>query len=276
MNPHARYPSSLMAMWRSIYGNRSLIVQMTRREVIGRYRGSIIGIAWSFFQPLLMLAVYTFVFSVVFQAKWGGGLVDRKVNFAIILFSGLIVHTLFAECVNRAPGLILNNVNYVKRVVFPIEVLPVVALGSAIFHLGVSLFILLAAMVVSGLGFYFTSLYLPLILFPLVLITLGISWLMAALGVYLRDLGHAVVIITMIMLFMSPVFFPLTAVPEQLRAVLYLNPLTFAIEQVRRVLIWGVSPSWSWLIVYSGLSLFVAWAGFWLFQRTRKGFSDVV
>lgn len=276
MNPHAQHPGSLSAMCLSIYRNRSLIWQMTRREVVGRYRGSVMGIAWSFFQPLLMLAVYTFVFSVIFKAKWGGEIGDGKVSFAIIFFSGLIVHGLFAECVNRAPGLILNNVNYVKRVVFPLEVLPVVAMGTTIFHVIVSLLILLGAMMVFGLNFHLTSLYLPLVLFPLVLVTLGISWFMAAMGVYLRDLGHVVAIVTTIMLFMSPIFYPISAVPVSLRNIIHLNPLTFIIEQVRAVIIWGTSPSWLWFIVYSGISLFIAWAGFWLFQRTRKGFSDVV
>ncbi len=276
MNPHEQHSGSLWAMWLSIHHNWSLIWQMTKREVIGRYRGSVMGVAWSFFQPLLMLVVYTFVFSVVFQAKWGGNLENGKVSFAIILFSGLIIHGLFAECVNRSPSLILSNVNYVKRVVFPLEILPVIALGTSLFHFMVSFLILLGAMMVAGLSFHFTALYLPLLLFPLVMATLGASWFMAAMGVYLRDLGHMVGVLTMIMLFLSPVFFPISAVPEQLRGLIYLNPLTFIIEQVRMVLIWGSSPDWLWLGLYCGISLCIAWFGFWSFQRTRKGFSDVV
>jgi len=223
-----------------------------------------------------MLMVYTFVFSVVFRANWGEGVGGGKVGFAIIFFSGLIIHALFAECVNRAPTLILSNVNYVKRVIFPVEILSVVAMGTTLFHFAVSLLILLGAMALSGLQFHLTALFLPLVVFPLVFVTLGVTWFMAAMGVYLRDLGHVVGVVTTIMLFLSPVFFPLSAVPEQLRWLIFLNPLTFIIEQTRAVLMQGAAPQWSWLAVYSGFSLLSAWAGFWLFQRTRKGFSDVV
>ena len=122
----------------SVWRNRSLIVAMVKREVVGRYRGSIMGLAWSFFSPLLMLMIYTFVFSVVFKARWGVGGEESKTDFAIILFVGMIVHGLFAECVNRAPALILSNVNYVKKVIFPLEILPWVAFGSALFHTAIS------------------------------------------------------------------------------------------------------------------------------------------
>jgi len=276
MNPHAQYPTSLAAMWRSVYSNRSLVRQLIGREIAGRYRGSVLGIAWSFFQPLLMLAVYTFVFSMVLQTTWRGEVGDGKVNFAIILFSGLIVYGLFAECINRAPTLILSNVNLVKRVVFPLEVLPVVMLGVAIFNLIVGLLILFGAILLFGLDFHGSSLYLPLVLSPLLLMTLGLSLLLAAAGVYLRDLGHVVVVVTTILLFLSPVFYSISAVPEKIRFVIYLNPLTFIIEQVRAVLIWGRTPDWLWLMVYGGCSLLVAWLGFSLFQWTRKGFSDVL
>jgi len=276
MNPHAEYPSSLAAMWRSVYSNRSLVWQLTQREITGRYRGSVLGITWSFFQPLLMLAVYTFVFSVVLQTTWRGEVGGGKANFAIILFSGLIVHGFFAECVNRAPTLILSNVNLVKRVVFPLEILAVVMIAVTAFHLAVGLLILFGAMLVFGQDFYGTALYLPLVLSPLVLITLGITWLLAAVGVYLRDLGHVVVVVSMILLFLSPVFYPIAAVPERFRFLIYLNPLTFIIEQVRAVLIWGETPAWTGLAACGVCSLLLAWLGFYAFQWTRKGFSDVL
>ncbi len=263
-------------MLRAVYQNRSLIRQMIQREVTGRYRGSILGITWSFFQPLLMLAVYTFVFSVVMQTSWRGDGGDGKVNFAIVLFSGLIVHSLFAESVNRAPTLILSNVNLVKRVVFPLEILSVVAVGVALFNFLVGLVILLAAMILSGLSFHLTALYLPLIVIPLVLVTLAITWFLAAMGVYLRDLCHVVMVMTTVLLFLSPVFYSISAVPEQVRKYIYLNPLSFVIEQVRAVLIWGVAPEWTGVLIYWGISLLAAWLGFYLFQWSRKGFSDVL
>lgn len=276
MNPNAEHPRSLEAMWLSIYRNRDLIRQLILREVVGRYRGSVLGLTWSFFQPLLMLVVYTFVFSVVLKTTWRGKGVDETVSFAVILFSGLIVHALFAECLNRAPTLILHNANLVKRVVFPLEILPVVAMGVTLFNFIVSLLILFGAMLLSGLGFHSTVFYLPLVLLPLIFTTLGVTWFMAAVGVYLRDLGHVVVVVSTILLFLSSVFYPISAVPEQFRIILYCNPLTFIIEQVRTVLIWGETPSWFRLLVYSGGSLGIAWLGFWLFQYTRKGFSDVL
>jgi homopolymeric O-antigen transport system permease protein len=276
MNPHAQHPSSLAAMWRSVYCNRSLVWQLMQREIAGRYRGTILGISWSFFQPLLMLAVYTFVFSVVLKTTWRGEMSDGKVNFAIILFSGLIVHGLFSECINRAPNLVLTSVNLVKRVVFPLEILAVVMIGVTVFHLIVGLLILFAAMLLFGLDFHGTIFYLPLVLSPLILMTLGLTWFLAAAGVYLRDLGHVVVVVSTVLLFLSPVFYPISAVPGQIRMLIYLNPLTFIIEQVRAVLIWGETPAWSGVVVYGLCSLFVAWLGFYVFQWTRKGFSDVL
>src|SRR5262245_17193693 len=143
MNPQRTHPTGVIELFASQWRNRHLIIQLTKRDVMGRYRGSVMGLAWSFFNPLVMLAVYTFVFSVVFKARWGVGGED-KINFAIVLFAGLIVYGLFAECINRAPSLILANANYVKKVVFPLEILPSVALGTALFHAGISLVVLLA------------------------------------------------------------------------------------------------------------------------------------
>lgn len=276
MNPHARHPATLFEMFRSFWRNRGLIWQMTKRDVIGRYRGSVLGLVWSFLQPLLMLAIYTFVFAVVFKARWGVGADEGKVNFAIILFSGLIVHGLFAECVNRAPGLILYNVSYVKRVVFPLEILPMVAMGTSLFQTMTSLIVLIGAMVVFRTDLHVSILYTPIILMPLMLTTMGVSWLMAAAGVYVHDIGQTVGILTTVMLFVSPVFFPVSAVPAAFQKFIFMNPLTFIIKQLRAVLIWGYSPDWLGLMVYSLLSLMLAWFGFWWFQRTRKGFSDVI
>src|SRR2546422_551628 len=123
MNPHAKCSTTPRELVASFWRNRQLIVQMTRREVLGRYKGSLMGLAWSFFNPVLMLSVYTFFFSVVFKSRWGGGGEESKASFAVILFVGMIVHGLFTEVINRAPSIILSNVNYVKKVVFPLETL---------------------------------------------------------------------------------------------------------------------------------------------------------
>jgi lipopolysaccharide transport system permease protein len=223
-----------------------------------------------------MLVLYTFVFGVVFQAKWGLEVTDSKAEFGVILFAGLIVHGLFAECVNRSPALILQNTNFVKKIVFPLEVLPIIALCSALFHAFVSLLVLFLALVLVRGQIPPTALTFPAVLIPLVLLTLGVSWALAALGVFLRDVAQVVGLITTVLLFLSPVFFPIAAVPEPFRALIYLNPLTLLVEQTREVLIWGRQPNWPVMALYTAASLVVAWGGFWLFQRTRKGFADVV
>lgn len=266
---------SPIAMVGSFWRNRGLISQLTRREVISRYRGSVVGLAWSFFNPLLMLAVYTFFFSVVFKARWGGEGAG-KAEFAVFLFSGILVHGLFAECINRAPTLILGNVNYVKRVVFPLEVLPWVAMGAALFHTAVSLVVLLLAQLALGQDLGATTLLFPLVLLPLVLMTMGIAWMLAAVGVFFRDIGQITAVLTTILLFLSPVFYPINAMPDPYRSWIAYNPLTFIIEQTRSVLLLDRAPDWAGIAQYSLVALVVAALGFWMFQKMRRGFADVL
>ena len=276
INPHAAQPTSLVALAKSLWRNRQLIVQMTKREVVGRYKGSVMGLAWSFFNPVFMLVVYTFMFSVVFKARWGVEGEDSKALFAVVLFVGTIVHGLFAEVLNRAPSLILSNVNYVKKVVFPIEILPVISMAAALFHSMISLCVLLIAFVIFKGYLHWTTVFIPLVLLPFVILTLGFAWLLASLGVFLRDVGQVIGIVIMVMMFLAPVFYPVTAVPEQFRPFIMANPLTFIIEQAREVLIWGHLPNWVGLGIYTVAATVVAWAGYALFQKTRKGFADVL
>lgn len=277
INPHAAQPASLVALAKSLWRNRQLIVQMTKREVVGRYKGSAMGLAWSFFNPVFMLVVYTFVFSEIFKSRWGGvGGDDSKTQFAVVLFVGMIVLSLFSEVLNRAPGLIISNVNYVKKVVFPIEILPVIAMGAALFHSLISLGVLLAAFVVFNGYLHWTAVFTPLVLLPLVILTLGLAWMLASLGVFLRDVGQTIGIITTVLMFLAPVFYPVTAVPERFRPFIMANPVTFIIEQAREVLIWGHLPNWIDLGIYTIVSTLVAWAGYAWFQKTRKGFADVL
>jgi len=276
INPHAAQPTSLVALGKSLWRNRQLIAQMTRREVAGRYKGSALGLAWSFFNPVFMLAVYTFVFSVVFKARWDVGGEESKAQFAVVLFVGLIVHGLFAEVLNRAPGLILGNVNYVKKVVFPLEILPIISMLAALFHSLISLGVLLTAFAVFNGFLHWTAVFTPLVLLPLVILTLGFAWMLASLGVFLRDVGQAIGMVTMVMLFLAPVFYPVTALPEQFRPWIMANPLTFIIEQAREVLIWGHLPNWMGLGIYTLVATIIAWAGYAWFQKTRKGFADVL
>lgn len=269
------FPSSPAAMVSSFWHNRSLVRSLAVREVVGRYRGSVIGILWSFLNPVFMLLVYTFVFSVVFKARWNAGS-ESKTEFALVLFAGLIVFSLFAECVGRAPGIILANVNYVKKVVFPLEILPWVSLGSALFHMAVSLMVwLIAYFCLFGLP-HLTALWLPLVWLPLLLFVMGVSWGLASLGVFLRDVSQFIGLLITTLMFLSPIFYPATALPVDYRHLLYLNPMTPAIEMTRDVLFWGKSPDFSMLAVYTAGAALIAWLGFAWFQKTRKGFADVL
>lgn len=234
------------------------------------------GLAWSFLNPLLMLVIYTFVFRVIFNARWDTSVNESNIDFAIILFVGLICHALFAECVNRAPGLIISNVNYVKKVVFPLEILPAVALGSALFHAAASMLVLLAVVLPTNGTLHAQVLLVPILIVPIAATALGLGWFLASLGVFVRDVGQVTGIFTTALLFLSPVFYPLSAMPEKYRGLIQINPLTFAIEQTRGAVIWGDNPDWALYAVYLGVGLLTAWAGFWWFQRTRRGFADVL
>lgn len=275
MNPNARHKISVFEIIRSVLHHQDLIIQMTKREVIGRYRGSMLGIAWSFFNPLIMLAVYTVVFSTVFQAKWGVGS-DSKTEFALVLFVGMIVHGVLAESMNNSPSLMLKNASYVKKVVFPLEILPWVVMGSTLFHALISVVVWLLFYVVVNQTLQWTVVFLPLVLIPLVLFSMGVSWLLASLGVYIRDIGQMMGVLTTVLLFMSPIFYPASMLPEPYQTIIYLNPLTFVIEQARDVLMWGNVPNWSGMAIAYVVSLLVAWLGFFWFQKTRKGFADVL
>lgn len=276
MNPHQREPVSLINLVSSLIQNRRLVISMANREVIARYKGSILGLLWSFVHPLLMLAVYTFIFSVVFKVKWGVEIGDGKSDFALILFAGLIMHTLLSDVLNTAHGLILNNINYVKKVVFPLEILSVVNVVTALFHAVVSISILLVALMIMDGHLYWTVFLFPIVIMPLVILSLGFSWVLASLGVFVRDVGQLMGIVTTILLFLSPIFFPVSAIPEPYQIFIFLNPLTFIIEQIREVLIWGRMPNWQGLGMYTLFATLFCWIGFVWFQKTRKWFADVI
>lgn len=276
MNPHQSFPTSPKHLASSFWVNRDLILQMTKRDIHGKYKGSVVGLGWSLFNPMLMLAVYTFVFSVIFKARWGVQIGDSKSEFAIILFAGLILHGLFSEVVNRAPSLILGNVNYVKKVVFPLEILPMISTGTALFHAFVGSVVLISAVLLTEGSLPLTAICVPVVVLPLVLMTLGFAWFFASLGVYLRDIGQAIGILTTIMLFLAPVFYPLEFLPEKYRSLIFINPLTFPIEQLRAVLLFNLWPNWSGMAIYFAFSAFIGWAGFYWFQKSRKGFADTI
>lgn len=255
---------------------RELIWQMSKRDVMGRYKGSFLGLTWSLFNPILMLTVYTFVFSVIFKSRWGNSPDAGHADFAIVLFTGLIVFNLFSECINRSTCLITSNVNFVKKVVFPIEILPIVNLLAALFHAGISLIVLFIAILAFKHQLHITVLLLPFITIPLMLSILGLSWILASLGVFIRDVPQTIGILVTILMFLSPVFYPLSALPVAFQKIVLLNPLAFMIEEARKVVYWGTAPNWTMLAINMVVGLVVCAAGFAFFQKTKKGFADVI
>jgi len=272
MNNFSTSPREMVS---SLIRNKELVYTLVKREISSKYRGSILGILWSFLHPVFMLAIYTFVFSVVFKARWGSGS-ESKTEFALVLFAGLIVFNLFAECINRAPSLILSHANYVKKVVFPLEILPLVALGAALFQALVSLSVwLIFYLLIFGIPHKTVWLF-PMILTPILFITMGFSWLLASLGVYLRDINQLVTISTTVLMFLSPIFYPISSLPIKYQHFLQLSPLTPAIEGIRDVLFWGNLPGiWTYSL-YLVICIILSWLGFAWFQKLRTGFADVL
>ena len=260
----------------AIWKHRELWWRLTEREVLGRYRGSALGIGWSFITPLAMLAVYTFVFSQVFKARWGGLEQTGPLGFAVNLFAGLIVFNLFSECVSRAPGLVLANPNYVKKVIFPLEVLGSVAVGSASFHAMTSLIILIVFELVAFRQLPITLLWLPAVWLPLVLGSLACTWILSAGGVFLRDIGQLIGVALNMLMFLSPIFFPVSALPARWQPILALNPLAQVIEQTRRVAVQGLNPEPGYVLAGTLITGIACELSFRAFHKSKGAFADVI
>ena len=255
---------------------RQLFLKLLRRDFAERYRGSYLGVLWSLLLPLLSLLVFTFFFGVIFQLRWTGGSGSSLGELALILFVGMALYNFLGECFSRAPGLILAHQNYVKNVVFPLEILPVVMVASALLTLTVTLLVILALQAMTGQGLTWTALLLPIVVTPLVLFVLGLSWFLAALGVYIRDIQQLVVPLVQLMMFLSPVFYPVSALPESIRPWLQLNPLALVIEQTRGIILFGQSLDWTAYLRCLGTGALTALLGVYWFARRRKGFAEVL
>lgn len=257
------------------FRHKYLITQLARRDVLARYKGSVLGVGWGLLFPLLILMAYTFVFRTVFKARWPGG-GDSTTEFALQVFTGLVVFNLFSDLINRAPRLVLEQPNLVKRVVFPLEVLPWVALCSGVFHALLGLIILLLAMMTVGPGLTPWALVIPLIFMATVPTLLGIAWLLSALGVFIRDVSHATGPGVTMLMFLSPVLYPAEALPSHFRGMLWLNPLTLPIESLRNVLLKNQPPQWDALAIYTLVGMIFAYLAYRFFNRLRPAFSDEV
>ncbi|UYK84321.1 ABC transporter permease [Xanthomonas sacchari] len=275
-NEVLQYDASAIGMARSLRRHWRLVLQLTRREIVGRYRGSLAGVAWSFFNPLLMLVIYTFVFSSIFKVRWGIGAEESKADFALILFVGLMLHGFFADCLSRAPNLVLANVSYVKKVVFPLELLPWVSVLTALFHLLISVVVLLMVQFVLDVYLPAAAILLPLLLLPFILLTVALSFVFAAVGVYLRDIGQLTAMITTMLFFLSPIVYPSSSLPQGIQPWIKLSPITYPVEQARRLLIFGELPQLSGWFMYMAVAIVFLTCSFYFYQKARKGFADVL
>lgn len=259
----------------SLFGYGRLVFDLTRRDISGRYRGAVVGSLWAFLTPLLMLAIYSFVFGYIFQARWTAD-ETRDVPFPIVLFVGLVFANFLSECLNRGPALVTSNPNYVKKVVFPLEVLPWIGAGSALFHAAISVVALVLAMLATGTPVAPTALLLPLLFVLFVPMVAGLMWFLAAMGVFFRDLQQFMAVLSTALVFLAPIFYPRTMLPEAYRWLLSLNPLTFIVEAARDLVLWNQLPDWRAVAGYALASMVVAWLGWIVFQLTRRGFADVL
>jgi lipopolysaccharide transport system permease protein len=265
----------ILAPIASLIANRSLIFRLIARELQARYRGSALGLLWSVITPLMMVGVYTLVFTYIFSPRWEVP-PGVETNFILLLYSGVLVFGIFSECINRAPTIILENVSYVKKVVFPLAILPIVAMGVALVNFAIGLVVLEVIRMVQFGPPPLTTIALPFVIAPLILVTLGISWLLAGLGVYSRDLQHFVASLVTLLMFLSPIFYPASAIPKSLQWLMSLNPLTPILEATKQVMFWGEWPQLQPLIMaYIASALFAA-AGYLVFTNLRRGFADVV
>ena len=269
-----RHSASLFAYARTIRQHRDLLAQLVRRDFKTKFAGSFLGAVWAVLTPLLTVMIFTFVFGVVFQTRWGGE-PTTKGDFAIIFLLGMLIHAVFAESIARGPTIILGNPSYVKRVVFPLEILPVSIVLQAVITGIIGLAVVILANVLLTGTLQPTIFFLPLLLVPYMLMVLGVTLFFSSIGVYIRDLGQIVSFLTTITLFATPIFYPMDAVPAPYRPLIYLNPLTFTVEQARAVTLFGNTPNLYGLGFYSLLSIVVVWAGFAWFQKSRSGFADV-
>jgi len=264
----------IAALWRQ----RKLLRRFAVNDALGKYRGSLLGLCWSFLNPLLMLAVFTIAFGTVFRgAAFTNGLVERPVVLPI--FCGMVVFGVFGEVLGRTPMCIVGQPNYVKKIVFPLEVLPTAILGSSLLHALIGLSILIVGQLALGFGLPWTAVLLPVVLLPLLLFALGTGFLLSSLGVYVRDIGHSIGVVSQALFFLTPVVYPFKAIEDgapAMAAVLRWNPLKVVVDGARECLIYGVVPAPLPLLAVSVVGVAVTWLGFLWFQKTRAGFADVV
>jgi len=264
-------------MTRNLWRYRDLIRELARRELSQRYRGSYLGFIWTLIVPLITLAIYTFVFAFIFDARWATSSDQpTTVNYALVLFAGLTAYNIFSEVVSLSTTLIIKVPNYVKKVVFPLEIYPIVIISVAVILSLVNVGIIVLANLILTNSISSNLYLLPIAYIPLIFLCMAMSWFLASLGVYIRDLAQVIPVLLTIMFFLSPIVYPIEAVPEQLQPILYLNPLTTITECFRQSLLWSGAFPWVGWSIWTLISFGLAMLGYAWFMGTKKGFADVL
>lgn len=249
---------------------------LAHRDVHKRYTETLIGASWGLLVPLVMLAIYTVIFSEIFQAKWGGLTVAAKTDYAVILFIGLIVYGIFAESVARAPSAIVSQPNLVTKVVFPLRLLPMVIVSTSLYNAVISLVPLILFLSFSSFGLHIEALLAPILLVPTIALVLGVTFFFASLGVFLRDVDQFAALFARVVQYLTPVLYPSEIFPEPIRSVMRASPLAIQVEQLRDLIVFGRMPNWLDFGVSAFFSMLVFLLGYWWFQRTRRAFADVI
>lgn len=263
---------------KQVWRHRELAVIFARRHVQSRYRGSYLGTLWALITPLLTLTVYTLIFGALHGSVWKGSDRAGMLDFATHMFVGIVLYNVFAECTTQAPLLIVNNPNYVKKMIFPLEVLPVSVLGAAATHSVLGMLGELVCVTIVRGALPWTVLFLPLIYLPVLLLSLGAMWLLSALGVFLRDIASFIGVLVQLLFFLTPIAYPLEAFQEHhpvlVQAVRWINPLSVIIENGRRVVVDGRLPQWLPLVGVTLISAALATFGYAVFSRLKRAFAD--
>ena len=264
-------------IWQPLWelpGRADLIFSFARRDLLGRYKGSALGIAWAVLTPVVMIAIFTFIFAGIFGARFGAS--HSHWDYALYLFCGLLPWTMFQESVQQSSNTIVSNANLVKRVVFPLETLPAAQVFAALGNQLFATIALLIAILAVRQNLQFTAVWLPLLLIPQLLLALGAAWLIASLGVFLRDIAQGITLLLMAWMYLTPIIYPESIVPERFRWFIGINPFTSLVRSYRRVFLDGLAPDWRGLLYFSAVALVVFVFGYWWFARTRKNFADVI
>lgn len=254
-----------------------LIFSLVKREISSKYKGSVLGLTWSIVTPLIMLSVYSFVFGDILNVKWhADGLNEKTGQFALLLFCGLMIFTLFSEVINKSPSIIISNVNYVKKVVFPLEILPIVSLLTALFNFLTSFIVwILVYIIFFGIPVK-TILLVPVVILPIAILLNGTGYFLSAIGVFIRDISQMTGLVCTALMFLSPVFYPLSNLPDEYKFIAYINPLTLPIESLRNVAFYGKMFDLKLITIYLPIAVIFNIFGYYIFIKTRKAFADVM